>query len=479
VLLGVAYYALGRLAWHLGAAPGHAVALWPSAGLTLGLLLVRSRKILFGAAAGGFALGLHAFFPGLTGISWTRALIVAGGFAAGAALEPLVAALLVRRFLPLRSALAETRDVARFALLVGPGPALIGAGLCNGALFWAQVLPRERLLESLGVWWLGELLGLLAFAPVVLLLGARRVEVPYLRRTAVALTVGAATALAVWVFLRATRWDQRRAEAVVQQRVESISAVVERSLIDHLDALRTLADFIGSSGRVDPVVFQRVTTGAVVRHFAYEALAWAPAPAARKPVTITLVEPRPPHEALVGMDLAADDARREKLAAARHTGEMLVLPVVGDDPRALWLFVPAPGRTGEDGIEGFFGAVLRLDRLIDRAVEGMTREGVGVELREMTAGGRVVHRARGTPLASAGVGLPRSVDLTLADHRYRLVPVVSHAAMVAQQSTDVWIVLVAGMFFVVLLEGVMLVITGGRRDLDDTIIETPEVVMLD
>jgi hypothetical protein len=40
-----------------------------------------------------------------------------------------------------------------------------------------------------------------------------------------------------------------------------------------------------------------------------------------------------------------------------------------------------------------------------------------------------------------------------------LVPVVSRAAMVAQQSTDVWIVLVAGMFFVVLLEGVMLVIT--------------------
>jgi hypothetical protein len=86
---------------------------------------------------------------------------------------------------------------------------------------------------------------------VVLLLGAGRAEVPYLRRTAVALTVGAATALAVWVFLRATRWDQRRAEAVVQQRWKSITAVVERSLIDHLDALRTLADFIGSSGKVE------------------------------------------------------------------------------------------------------------------------------------------------------------------------------------------------------------------------------------
>jgi integral membrane sensor domain MASE1 len=479
LFLAVAYYGLGRLAWHLGAAPGHAVALWPPAGLTLGLLLVRSPKILLGAVAGGFALGLHAFFPAHTGIGWARALIAAGGFAAAAFIEPLLAAVLVQRLSRLRSALSETRDVARFALLAGPGPALVGAAICNGALYWAKILPRDRVFESFGVWWLGDLLGLLAFAPVVvLLLGHRRSEVSYIRRTAVALTVGAATALAIWVFVRATRWDQRRAEAVVQQRVESITAVVERSLIDHLDALRTLADFIGSSGRVEAATFQRVTTGAVVRHFAYEALAWAPAPMARKPVPVALVEPRAAHETLVGMDLAADEERRQKMAAARHTGEMLVMPVENGDPRALWLFVPAPGRSGEDGIEGFFGAVLRLDRLIDQAVTTLTREGVGVELREST-GGRVVHRAPGTPPASGGVGLPRPVELSLAERRYVLVPVVSRAAMVAQQSTDVWIVLVAGMFFVVLLEGVMLVITGGRRDLEDTIIETPEVVMLD
>jgi hypothetical protein len=202
------------------------------------------------------------------------------------------------------------------------------------------------------------------------------------------------------------------------------------------------------------------------------------APDARKPDPIALDEPRAAHETLVGMDLAADDARREKLAAARRTGEMLVLPVENDDPRALWLFVPAPGRSGEDGIEGFFGAVLRLDRLIDRAVEGLARDGVGVELREESTTGRVVHRAPGTPPASGGVGLPRPLTLTLAERHYMLVPVVSAAALVAQQSTDVWIVLVAGMFFVVLLEGVLLVITGGRRD-EDTIIETPEVVMLD
>src|SRR5439155_10541035 len=69
------------------------------------------------------------------------------------------------------------------------------------------------------------------------------------------------------------------------------------------------------------------------------------------------------------------------------------LPTPADgDGRRLWVLVPAPGRSGEQGIAGFVGASLRLDVMIDRAVAEFGREGVAIELREAAPAGRVFFR---------------------------------------------------------------------------------------
>ena len=308
---------------------------------------------------------------------------------------------------------------------------------------------------------MGDALGLVVFAPLVLLLGTGTVPVPGRRRLGVLLPVLATTALAVWTFLRANRWDEQRAEAVMRQRTEAVTKAVERSMTFHLDALRALADFVGNA-RVDPAAFQRVATGAVVRHFAYEALAWAPAPLDRRPVPVELVEPGIRNPGLtVGVDLAADAGFGAKLAAARHSGEALTLPLQPNiDSRRVWVFVPAPGRNGEQGIQGFFGAALRLDVMIERAVAEIGREGVAVELREPGPGGRVLYRAPASAGPGPFVSVHGEAPLIIADRSFVLAPIVSRAALVGQQSAEVWIVLLVGMLFVALLEGVLLVAAG-------------------
>jgi hypothetical protein len=323
-------------------------------------------------------------------------------------------------------------------------------------LFWGGLVTRPALATSIGISWIGDALGMLVFAPLVLLLGSARTQIPWRRRAAVALSVLAATALAILAFVRASQWDQRRAETVLRQRTDAVTAAVQRSLTYHLDALRALADFVGNDTRIDPASFQRVATGAVVRHFAYEALAWAPAPLDRRPVVVALVEPSTAHPALaVGLDLTAEPALAEKIAAARHNGEAVTLP---GDARRLWVFVPAPGRNGEQGIQGFFGAALRLDIMIDRAITELGREGIAIDLREAGSGKRPLWRMP----ASAGPGpffplRDAEAPLVIADRSFVLAPVVSRAAMAGQQSVDLWVVLLTGMLFVALLEGVLLV----------------------
>jgi hypothetical protein len=52
--------------------------------------------------------------------------------------------------------------------------------------------------------------------------------------------------------------------------------------------------------------------------------------------------------------------------------------------------------------------------------------------------------------------------LAIGDRTFALAPLVSQSALAANQSMEVWVVLLAGMLFVALLEGVLLVAATSR-----------------
>jgi integral membrane sensor domain MASE1 len=463
------YYGVGRLVWLVAGSPGHATPLWPPAGLTLALLLLtQDFALCMGAALGGFGLMLQACMTTAGGLGWGRASAVAAVFGIAAAAEPLVAAHLARRFVRLPWGLGQTRTMVRFALLAGPGPAALGAALAAGALFWAGLIPLDHLPREAVLWWTGDMLGLLLFAPLGMVLGADRTDVPWRRRVMVAVPVILMTAAALTLFVRANRWDQRRGDSIVRERAEALTGAVERSLLYNLDALRTAADYLGSA-RVDGETFRRVATGTVVRHFAYTALAWAPAAVEGKPVPVEMVDPTAADPRLPGQDLGSDPARQAVLSAARHSGEAVGMDAP-QDARALWIFVPAPGSNGDNGVSGFVGGLLRVDLLVDRAMTGIDRHGMGIELRE-GGGVRTLHRVAGTPTSGA-VPLPART-LTIAGRAFAVVPMVGGLTLAVERSGEAWIVLVTGMLLVALLQGVLLVVTG-REEAEDTVVDQAE-----
>jgi hypothetical protein len=448
------YYGLGRLVW-LAVPPGHAAALWPPAGVCLAMvLLAQDLSAPLGAMLGAFALALPLCLHAAVAMPTWQALSVAGAVGVGAGLEILAAGIAVRRLVTLRAAVNQAGPALRLALISGPGPALLGAAAGVGALFWARMIPPEHLIREAALWWAGDTLGLVVFAPLSLVLSAPVRQLAWRRRFSVALPILLVTAASVALFVRADRWDQRRGDAVIRGRAETLTAAVERGLIYNLDALRTAAEFLAASGKVDPEPFRRVATGLLVRTFSFAALAWAPAPMDAGRVVVQMLDPGDSDPNLLGAELTADAARRDRLAAARHDGEPVVMDAPPGDGRTLWVFVPAPGRNGENGVAGFLGGLLRLDLLVDRAAAGVDRAGLGLELRD---GVRLLHRLPDTPTDT--VEAAGQVRLFVADRAFTLVPVVGRAAQAAQRSGEAWIILLAGALLAALLQGVLLVAT--------------------
>jgi PAS domain S-box-containing protein len=163
-LAAAAYFAAARIGYAFGISGG-LVTLWPPSGLMLGLLLTSPRRAWPPLVAGGFAGSVASDL--VSNYSVPLAL-----FAALAnLLETVVAALVINRVAPAPFTLNSTREVA--ALTLG------GAVVANAAttLVGMQVLTQGFNMPAAYawfVWWVGDGLGMLVVAPVVIAVAGYR-----------------------------------------------------------------------------------------------------------------------------------------------------------------------------------------------------------------------------------------------------------------------------------------------------------------
>ncbi|MBI5836219.1 MAG: MASE1 domain-containing protein [Candidatus Eisenbacteria bacterium] len=152
------YYLGARLGLLYATLGGNATPLWPSAGLALAAMILRGPRAIPGIFLGSFLSSLeipHAFSGSAV-------------IALGNTLEPLAGWWILRRLARLDPSLCRVRDVLWLVLPVALLSPLLSAGAgCvvlreGGRHAWAQVEPAAR------VWWLGDVMGMLAVAPFLI-----------------------------------------------------------------------------------------------------------------------------------------------------------------------------------------------------------------------------------------------------------------------------------------------------------------------
>lgn len=195
LLLGVSYLVLAQIVLRMNDPLQVGMNFWPAAGLTLGvLLLIPTRRwawalvaIVVAEAASDFLKG-HAF--GVT--FW---LVVANS------VEPLLGATLIRRFTTHRGALVPIQGLLEFIAF-----GVIAAPIVGGALGTVgTALAGADFLESWPKFIVGDALGVLVVAPV--LLSVRRWKNDRPVRTAVAPAVATLVVSALALYAWPGGWD--------------------------------------------------------------------------------------------------------------------------------------------------------------------------------------------------------------------------------------------------------------------------------
>ncbi|MCY1018444.1 MASE1 domain-containing protein [Pyxidicoccus sp. MSG2] len=162
VLFAVAYGVSARLGGLLVLPPEHVSAMWPPSGVALaGLLLTRYRDWPALLLASLLA-GTYAFLK-----EWGKLPDVLG-IAGGNLLEAAVGAFLLRRLVRFRPSLDRVRDVLGLMGLAALGSCALGATVGVGLLMTRVPLGPRDFWPTWRVFWVGDAMGVLVVAPLLL-----------------------------------------------------------------------------------------------------------------------------------------------------------------------------------------------------------------------------------------------------------------------------------------------------------------------
>ncbi|MGE5749661.1 MAG: MASE1 domain-containing protein, partial [Gemmatimonas sp.] len=158
VIVALAYVAAAHVGLAFDPVGGLATLVWPASGIALAALLLGGYKLWPAIAIGAFAANILAGAP----------ILGALGIAAGNTAEAIIGAYLVQRVAGFRCELDRVRDVIALVLFAVLLSTVVAASIGATILAMEGIVAPSAFALSWKAWWLGDAIGNLLAAPLIL-----------------------------------------------------------------------------------------------------------------------------------------------------------------------------------------------------------------------------------------------------------------------------------------------------------------------
>lgn len=156
-LVGVAYVIFAEIGFSMASATKQVTAVWPPTGIALGALFLLGYRVWPGVFLGALVSNAVSHEP----------FVTATGIAIGNTLGPMLGVFLLRRFGQFDPAMERVRDVLALLASAAIGMTVTATnGVSNLAL--AGIVPWSSFSSTWRLWWTGDAMGALLFAPLIL-----------------------------------------------------------------------------------------------------------------------------------------------------------------------------------------------------------------------------------------------------------------------------------------------------------------------
>lgn len=240
-LIAGAYFFFGLLGLLFKVPPSNAGVLWPPAGISLAAVLLLGKRVCPGIFVGNFCLGIWAF-----GFNQEALLIyTATGF--GATAGALAGSLLIQHYVGFPNALIDDKSILLFMLLGGPLSCLLPATVGLIAMYLTGVIALSEIPVNWISWWVGDTIGVLVFAPLMLIVFGKPQTIWHKRRSSVGLPLIVTFALVVMFFFYVRKIENNQHQQRLDDQAITLSQALKNRIQGDFHAIKSVRNFfIGS-----------------------------------------------------------------------------------------------------------------------------------------------------------------------------------------------------------------------------------------
>ncbi|NVB81396.1 MAG: PAS domain-containing protein [Kofleriaceae bacterium] len=493
-----AYFVAGKLALTIAIPPGYAVPVWPAAGIAVVAVLRYGYKAALAVGIASFLVNLHPGNPVGT--------FVAASIAVGASLHAASARFLIYRFVGYPCSLLRGRDVVWFLLLAGPVTSPIPATWGTATIFFVGLISHHAIAITWVTWWVGDSIGAVIFAPILLAFLGSPVDVWRRRRRTVVPSLLVGFIAVTLLFVRVRTWEEKRYEAEFARRSEVLTEAIQRQAERYVDAGTAVASLYHASEQVRLDELSTFVSSIFERDRGIRGVAWikrvdaanrsayeqrtrpsnfiweisereTKQPAATRPTyyPIDQLVPSSVHQGALGFDLGSEPVRRAAMDRARDTGTIVATPPLGlvrSRQPGLLMLVPvyrsgaATATVAERraNLTGYAAVIIRASDIISTALGGYDRDGLHIRLVDATpmVTSSVLYDDQ---LETSSRGVSDARSFPVAGRIWRVETALTAKSVEAESAWQSWFVLAGGLSFVSLLGVVLLVLTGNESRL--------------
>jgi CHASE1-domain containing sensor protein len=527
LMLAVCYLLAGALVVWLGRVSGIAIPLWPAAGLAFVCLLRWGVALLPGVLAGALVINVLDLASG--GWSLGHLAFLSAIPAAGSALQALAGAWMVQRWVGTSPILSKPREIILFIGMGGPLSCVIAPALGVTTLVLGGVLSSGDAMREALVWWVGDSIGVIVFAPLLLMSLPGQAANWRGRQWLVALPSLLISTLILGLFLHYGNLQRQQMVRSLERAAERAESLLQAKLTwqeGALYALKGLFETIDPVGQSD---FHTFTLPILENTGGLVALSWnplvtsghrlafeqrlqkeyadlslrirerrdgrmQPAVAYASHVVVELIEPFARNRQALGYDIQSDPIRAKALHRAAEDGSVQAtapIQLVQSKQVQLGMLKVLPvycasGSARSDAdhcrdVRGFVVGVFQLQDLFDTTFTGPAWDEVHLHLNDVTEAEETVDIASSpqdqeTMASTFGFGRQRHLlvsrrQFNQAGRRWELEVHPKRAFFLRRQTVfRESVLLLAAVSLAALLEALLLLITGieleARRDLE-------------
>ena len=332
-LVALAYFLGGAIGSLLAIEPSNSSPVWPASGIALAVVLIYGWRVLPGLLIGIFCTQIYISFGADIVLAIKSAFMLTLIKASASSLQAMVGAMLIRHFVGKQDVLLDLPEVLRFFFYGALLSCLIAPTICISVFYFQDILSATDFLFAWLTWWVGDVIGVFIFTPIVFAFFAQPKSIWRPRRMTVASPLVLFLLLLVFALFYSQQQEQERIKRLFEHRVERVQHVLEHEIIAHKNIAENIAGIFNANEEVTTDEFRIMTQPSLLHHPDLIAIEWIPKIVERTDYSesgtnkvrfpIKYAEPYELNKAAIGFDVTQNATALKTLNEVISSGKVL------------------------------------------------------------------------------------------------------------------------------------------------------------